>query len=252
MVAERLEDSEMLGLLKLSNQLHELPPNLIVRHEFMLRQLCDMTGAVAGISALLDAPPREAANVLFLVHHGLQEPRQQSTLNRYLRALDAPMSAPTPLIRLLESRRWEAPRRFNGDFESEPVDAGELCRALDVGPAIFSALPLPASRLVSVLSLHGPSDNSQPFTYRQRRMAQLFHSQIGWTFRVHPPTESAEATRLSPRQQQTLRHLLAGESEKQIAQRLSRSPHTVHTYVKAIYRNFRVSSRGELLSLFVR
>ena len=39
MVAERLEDSEMLGLLKLANQLHELPSNLIVRHEFMLRQL---------------------------------------------------------------------------------------------------------------------------------------------------------------------------------------------------------------------
>jgi DNA-binding CsgD family transcriptional regulator len=83
-------------------------------------------------------------------------------------------------------------------------------------------------------------------------MVELFHSQIGWTFRVPQPTEPGAAARLSPRQQQTLRHLLAGDSEKQIAEKLSRSPHTVHTYVKAIYRNFRVSSRGELLSLFVK
>ena len=211
-----------------------------------------MTGAVAGISALLDAPPREAANVLFLVHHGLEQPRQQSTLNRYLRTLDAPMSAPAPLIRLLESRRWEAPRHFNGDFESEPGDARELCRSLNVGPAIFSCaspsriqvgqraeLTRTVGRLPAVYASPATDDTTLPLADR-----------------LDLPRASPHRIRrgraVSPRQQQTLRHLLAGESEKQIAQRLSRSQHTVHTYVKAIYRNYRVSSRGELLSLFVK
>ena len=58
--------------------------------------------------------------------------------------------------------------------------------------------------------------------------------------------------KLSPRMRQTLDRLLAGDSEKQIANRLSVSPHTVHIYVKALYRGFDVCSRGELLARFVR
>jgi DNA-binding CsgD family transcriptional regulator len=252
MTAERLEDLEMLELLKLANRLHELPASPIVRHEHMLRELCAMTGATAGMSALLDTPPHEAANIVFLVHHGLEDAQQQWSLNRYLRALDAPLSAPAPLMRLLESRSWHPPLRLNGDEDEILRDARELCRPLNLGSAIVSTLSITSTRLISVLTLHRPLSDPQPFSPRQRRLVQLFHSEIGWTFRVQSPAEPAETSRLSPRQQQTLRHLLAGESEKQIAQKLSRSPHTVHTYVKAIYRNFRVSSRGELLSLFVR
>jgi DNA-binding CsgD family transcriptional regulator len=56
---------------------------------------------------------------------------------------------------------------------------------------------------------------------------------------------------LAPRVRQTLARLLAGDSEKQIALHLRVSPHTVHVYVKAIYRSFNVNSRGELLAIFV-
>jgi DNA-binding CsgD family transcriptional regulator len=56
---------------------------------------------------------------------------------------------------------------------------------------------------------------------------------------------------LSPRMHQTLQRLLAGDSEKQIALRLDRSRHTVHVYVKQLYKRFGVCSRGELLARFV-
>ena len=65
-----------------------------------------------------------------------------------------------------------------------------------------------------------------------------------------PPTPAAVG--LTPRLEQTLHCLLDGDSEKQVAQRLNLSPHTVHVYVKALYRRFGVSSRGELLALHVR
>jgi DNA-binding CsgD family transcriptional regulator len=55
-------------------------------------------------------------------------------------------------------------------------------------------------------------------------------------------------TELSPRMEETLRHLLDGDSEKQVARKLELSQHTIHVYVKAIYRRFGVSSRGELLA----
>ncbi len=57
---------------------------------------------------------------------------------------------------------------------------------------------------------------------------------------------------LSPRLRQTLGRLLVGDSEKQIARHLGVSPHTVHVYVKRLYRHYKVCSRGELLALFVR
>lgn len=57
---------------------------------------------------------------------------------------------------------------------------------------------------------------------------------------------------LSPRMQQTLERLLVGDSEKQIANQLGLSRHIVHVYVKALYRGFNVSSRGELLARFIQ
>jgi len=57
---------------------------------------------------------------------------------------------------------------------------------------------------------------------------------------------------LPPRVGQTLELLLAGDSEKQIAAKLKLSPHTVHDYVKRVYRQFGVGTRAELLALWVR
>lgn len=49
----------------------------------------------------------------------------------------------------------------------------------------------------------------------------------------------------------TLRGLARGRSEAQLAAELGLSPHTVHDYVKALYRHFGVQSRAELLALCV-
>jgi DNA-binding CsgD family transcriptional regulator len=68
--------------------------------------------------------------------------------------------------------------------------------------------------------------------------------------RLGKPTRPGDG--LAPRVQQTLDRLLQGDSEKQIAARLGISPHTVHVYVKSLYRHYGVCSRGELLARFVR
>ena len=56
---------------------------------------------------------------------------------------------------------------------------------------------------------------------------------------------------LSARQEDVLHLLLRGLSEKEVARELGVSTHTVHTHVKRLYGEFDVSSRGELLALFV-
>ena len=65
------------------------------------------------------------------------------------------------------------------------------------------------------------------------------------------PYDSKPFASLSPRTRQTLELLLAGDSEKEIAGRLRLSPHTVHVYVKSLYRQFDVCSRGELCAKFI-
>lgn len=57
---------------------------------------------------------------------------------------------------------------------------------------------------------------------------------------------------LPARQRQVLACLLEGDSDKQIAQRLTLSPHTVNQYIKSIYRYFGVGTRAELLARWVR
>jgi DNA-binding CsgD family transcriptional regulator len=85
---------------------------------------------------------------------------------------------------------------------------------------------------------------------RRRRLVAMFCSMLGEQvlegkrFTGGPP--------LSRRERQTLELLLTGNAEKQIAARLSISRHTVHVYVKSLYKRFGVNSRPELLAKWVR
>ena len=88
------------------------------------------------------------------------------------------------------------------------------------------------------------------FGKRERRLAHLLLEElapgVGTTFARRQDGLWAS---LPPRLRQTLECLLEGDSEKQVARRLGLSQHTVHQYVKALHRRFRVNSRAELLAL---
>jgi DNA-binding CsgD family transcriptional regulator len=56
------------------------------------------------------------------------------------------------------------------------------------------------------------------------------------------------AATLPPRLRRLLSLMLSGSSEKQMADELGLSWHTVHTYTRQLYRRLRVSSRAELMA----
>lgn len=56
---------------------------------------------------------------------------------------------------------------------------------------------------------------------------------------------------LTARQRDVLRQVLAGFSEKQMARRMHRSEHTIHSHVSELYRQFNVQSRAELMARFI-
>ena len=64
-------------------------------------------------------------------------------------------------------------------------------------------------------------------------------------------SSAASTIALPPRERQTLTMLLRGLPEKRIAAALSISRHTVHVYVRQLYRRFNVGSRGELLARWI-
>lgn len=54
--------------------------------------------------------------------------------------------------------------------------------------------------------------------------------------------------RITAREQEVLLLLTHGHSVKDIAEKLGRSPHTVHDHVKSLHRKLNASSRGELVA----
>ena len=94
---------------------------------------------------------------------------------------------------------------------------------------------------------------ARKFDGRERAFLRLFIREVdelaGTALSIN---EEGPFAGLSVRARQVLEALLQGDTEKQIAARLGVSRHTVHDYVKEIYRRFKVSSRGELSAYYHR
>jgi DNA-binding CsgD family transcriptional regulator len=191
-----------------------------------------------------------------------------------------------PLIREAASRLFEptalARAEAVDDKEWYSSEFFRQCRVpFGLDDCILSVVPLPGLQpFINVVCLSGPlrdesiADPSVPpspyFSPRQRRVVEFAHSELRW---IHYPQDrgnvskvlasdapaapvdpenSAFAAQLSPRYRRVLRHLLTGESEKEIASQLGLSRHTIHEYVRALYRQFSVTSRSELMAQWVQ
>lgn len=91
----------------------------------------------------------------------------------------------------------------------------------------------------------------RPFDASDRALVHLFQLESERFF-APPASQIDDALRagLPPRQQQTLGLLLEGLSDKEIADTLRISRHTVNQYTKALYRRLGVQSRAALIVKF--
>jgi DNA-binding CsgD family transcriptional regulator len=92
------------------------------------------------------------------------------------------------------------------------------------------------------------------FTNHDRQLLDILQHGLDWLYRAEESAHAKlnRASALSPRLRQTLELLLAGRTERQVAQKMNLSIHTVHDYVKALYAHFGVSSRNELLTRWMQ
>ena len=114
---------------------------------------------------------------------------------------------------------------------------------------ILSQFPLKHIGAVDQLGIHRAFGEPQ-FTPVQHKLVRLLHVELGRLWRGDVLRRAKDPTTdLPPRLQQTLAELMQGRSEKEIANKLDLSKHTIHNYVKALHQRLGVSSRGELLAM---
>lgn len=89
-------------------------------------------------------------------------------------------------------------------------------------------------------------------TFSHQSISANPHRDPPSTLPCESPAMIPNIEHLSERKKRVLQLLLDGMSEKEVATKLELSPNTVHHHVTGLYRTFKVSSRGELLALFVR
>lgn len=92
----------------------------------------------------------------------------------------------------------------------------------------------------------------EPFTVRDSTLLQALACAV-----ADPVVAAADRLEdmldhLNARERETLMHLCSGASEKEIALRIGRSHHTIHSYVKTVYRKLGVTSRAELVAMLMR
>ncbi len=122
----------------------------------------------------------------------------------------------------------------------------------DVLLSVFRRGPRPSEPAAHAIMLFRPTGHPQRFSERDRTLLDVAHAGLAWMYREEGTQTADLPDDLPPRLRQTLKHLLSGDSERQIARKMQLSPHTVHDYVKALYTRFSVSSRQELTAWWVR
>ncbi|MGF1632622.1 MAG: response regulator transcription factor [Phycisphaerae bacterium] len=258
-------------------RLHTLPADLETKQRLVLEWLLWLTGGAVACSAVMKAANGEGGAVR--PHHRLHAtcsaPPFDETLQRppaevvegFLQSrlpaaaegcskdavrLD-PFAPDRPwLTRLLDTAA-------DGYPDPSTLARRDLCTdtvwrttdlACEYGDAVYSCMRAGNPGLFIGLSVWRPR-NVAPFNALEITCVYWLHSVTEWLFKPAIIASRSDEVGLNERERETFMHLLAGQSEKQIAHRMNRSRHTVHTYVKRIYRQLGVNSRGELLARFI-
>ncbi len=234
------------------------PANPVRRQQVFLESACRLLQGHAGVSSIFRISTAGDVQPLGCVSIGWTTPTHQQYASSVLRPLqpEDPL-APMVLTHVRADHSaggWIRSEAFTDAHWSASTMA-PIAAELGIHDIARSVIRLPDSpgpprHLFAMADVFRAAD--QPaWTRWQLDLLQAVHRACNWIYNDYSAGHPLPANALSPREQETLTHLLAGASEKEVAARIGRSRHTVHSYVKKIYRQFGVTSRAELLSIFV-
>lgn len=237
-------------IVRTINELHALPDNFAQRRDHLLMRTCDVFGARLGVLAIgreieggctfraKGIAGRCPAMRRGIITQLLGGGRSDGLLSR-LRSRSARLATATRR-QIMGDAEWYASAFYTTLIAAEGLD-----------DSLWSVYrPAPESKEFAVMVLYQASGDGPGFGIRDAHLFNLLNDGLDWLY--DPVLETAGSARenvtLPPRLDRLLTCLMSGHSEKQAARRLSISPHTVHAYVKDLYRALNVNSRSELLA----
>lgn len=258
-MAESLSLSDVRALLRLLGEVRELGDSPSAWRGHLAEQLSQLCGARAAVSSELSprSSPSEAQRAaaaagscqaaitpLAVAHAGLSEADTDSFFQDviwYDHSRDRTLQRLVPLYgsTFVRSR---ADLAEDATWYGSAL-ASERFRRHDCDDFIIAMCAVPGAGVICSLELFRPWGAAR-FAERERLLVQLVQEELSRDFQA----SFEPLRRLSPRQRQVLDLLRRGLAEKQVAAELGVSPHTVHDYVKALYRSHGVTSRAELLA----
>jgi DNA-binding CsgD family transcriptional regulator len=251
----QLTSTDIRGALRLANELHTFHGDPTDRRRRFVSGLCHLLEADAGVTAM-GRLTNGAATMHDLVLHGWTG-RHLTAAERHFQEV----LGHDPMVSVVqrESARdgGALTTRLRNDVYDDARWSGlplvQLRRgALSLDDCLVSLYPLGLDGASAWVFLYRRADGAAaPFTPRHREMLHVIHSEMDWFYRPAANPLHSAIESLSERERQTLMRLLAGHSEKEAAAEMGLSPHTVHVYIKSLYRAFKVNTRNELLALFI-
>ncbi len=256
----QLRLSDLRAIFRLIGECTELRFDSVLWRRHMLIELARLTGTQVAMGGLAGSAhgslepvlvpavdigwtgtsERERFVQFFRDKMYLEDPVLRA-MGQQLCTASSPMSVATHSRRqLADDRTWYSSVAFCDYHRLSGVDDG-----------LLSIVPLSDGQL-HIVCLHRPL-GAKAFSAKEQQLLHVFHAELA----AHLETDLAAPgddpiSSLSPRLRQVLASLIEGDSEQQVAARLGLTRGTTHQYIKTLYRQLGVCTRGELMARFIR
>jgi len=231
--------ADVRAMLRLSHVLHT-SADAVSRKQSFLAGLCQLLEADGGTCVVAHVTrPRRREEIVSVVRHGSCAPCEKKLVGGCLRGGECAFREPAGPAQVLPA--W---RPLHG--------ANRHSRGRRIRHCLWTPAPANDINVIACVSLTRSADYAHAFLARERMLLHLAHAEMSWIYQPDLMSAAGIVADLSPRQRQTLQFLLAGHSEKEIAEFMRLSRNTVHHHIKALHRHFAVSTRSELLARWVK
>lgn len=250
--SQMIHVDDVARLLQLVGELAEVKGDLSTRGAHLVNELCRIMDAHVGVLGIMQKAPGSTAPVIIAgVEAGFLDETSQRLLRRYVSETHAKdplleVMDPTPKHSYSIYRVASVPDRTW--YASEFVN--EVKFRMNIDDAIYTCFPLNDRNLSVGFGLNRLRGD-KPFGERENTLVELVNRHLGWFYRQLVADLPNQRPPLPPSLRRVLSEVLRGASEKEIAQRLHLSTHTVHDHMKRLYQCYSVSSRAELMAKFI-
>lgn len=259
--SQRVRLADVRDVSRLLGECHELGDDAVVWQTHFSAGLAKLVGAdvvmVGEVNGCLRGPLTMPGGTAWGFENGFdvagyrilgewlaKDPRQSrlyTKLRGRLRAATRP-SVTVPRQELFAEQEW----RRSPDYQL-------VLRTMGADAVVHSHCPIDETRDAFSGVVCCRAAGRRTFNQREVALIHLINEEVarlvgGALARWCEP----QASQLPPREREALRCLLEGSTDRQIADRLHLSPHTVNQYTKEIFRHFGVHSRTALLARWVR